>query len=774
MTPIAQGETDMESHTSAVGSQNSPLRRRISEPNNAISNSVNTTTSPPPKERRSMCSFCGLLYEPPAIEATRDDALQKHLKVCAAQPHARNCNMPKSDEEESQLDDDECSEDEEMVTALENGLRHTVEPDEYEDSAVGAEDELAEAAELYDEEKDRVELDGDDGEGEAPEGESDVALSNQLHEFSREQDSVSVDKRLHNFWNVHDVRKFAEDYDASMDELSATWAAVFHDSSRGKKRDMPELIERPNPYKKSKVDRGDFLEITSLEAYLSQLRDPELRSSDELYAITENVAYALKVWQEEYLAIDRLQKLSTRHNLKITSDPRKLERPQVFEDKKEAMLYGYKHDPKEDKVGNQNPFVQGGFKPTPAQYRKMLVKNGSNNPNPDGWPTITKFDVEHVPKFQNPPREDFVGKATRKRKAAELEAASRANDSDEAGASDAPTPGEPDGDFANPAKRRARTRRQAAEAETIEYGAGRAFSTRGRGGRARGRGAAHAGSRAGSEVPMALAPETDDTTARSTPVGDASTQSRAGSSQLVPIEPAPNGGSVVRYSKKGPSGPPPPQETPDSIELARRQKIANSKNPKRTEAMLNHWARFNREGRVRNPKRSKAQIEADRAAEAARKAIELPRPGIKKKKSESPSLPLPREAGLPPMPVAAPPPHLAPGPHTHTHTHPHPHPHPHPHTHPHPHPHPHHAPTPQLPPIAAARAPGPLAPYPPPALDPRAVAPFPPRGPPGPLQQPPQPYRTPYPDFYIPYGAAAALPPPGHPQSHPPGPPRPA
>ncbi|KAL4881234.1 hypothetical protein BJY04DRAFT_189389 [Aspergillus karnatakaensis] len=779
MSLLSQREVDMESHTSEMASQDSPLRRKFSEPIHANSNSTQTTPSPSPVSHRLICANCGQHFES-STEISASEALKKHIVAV----HSSSAQLSTYDgatdpDDESQIYDDDYEQldDEDMAVSNINGSLRAVDSDG-DDNADGVEDELAEATEMYDDEKETNEVAGDeaDVDGEVPEGESDVALSNQLHEFSREQDSASVEKRLHNFWNIHDVHKFSEDYDEEVSEMEETWTTVFSESKRGKKRDVPEIFERPNPYKKPMVGRGEFLEMTPLEDFLSQLRDPELRSSDELYAITENVAYALKVWQDEFLAIDKLQKLATRHNLKITSDPRKLERSQVFEDKKEAMLYGYKHDPKEDKIGHQNPFVQGGFKPTPAQYRKMVQKVGPVNPNPDGWRTITRFGIDHVPKFQNPPREDFVGKATRKRKAAELEAANKATDSDDAAATETPTPGEVDLDYANPSKRRARTRRQAAEVEqSTEFMNGRTFSGRGRGGRPRGRGAARGGSRAASEAPLAPLPGYG-LPARSTPVADGSAQVRPGASQLVPIEPAPNGSPAIATAAN-PLLVAAQDESIDPAELARRQKIANSKNPKRTEAMLNHWARFNREGRVRNPKRSKAQIEADRAAEAAKKATEVPKPGIKqKKKSVSPSLPLPPmpprpDAGLAPAPppTLAPPPHLAPIPHAqhtphtpHTqHTQPPQPPHP-----PHP-PHPSHPPhpqqPPQLPPIAAARTS--LAPYPPPHLEHRVVPPFPlgPRGP-GPLHQPPpQPYRTPYPDYFNPYGAGG-LPPPGHPR----------
>ncbi|KAL4815165.1 hypothetical protein BDW67DRAFT_176469 [Aspergillus spinulosporus] len=749
----------MESHTSEMASQDSPLRRKFSEPLHAKSGSTKTTPSPAPDA--SICAQCGEHIEPSA-DMSLDAAIKRHMdyKHFAAKDMAPYNNHENGIDDESQTydgdEDDEQVENGDMVVDQANGSPRSA---DYNGGNVEvAEEEPAEVSETYNGNK-RAALDSDragiNGDGEVPEGESDVALSNQLHEFSRDEDSASIEKRLHNLWNIHDVRQFTKDYDENTNEMNETWATVFNEAKSGKKRNAPEFLQRPDPYKATKVGRGEFLEMAPLEDFLSQLRDPELRTSDELYAITENVAYALKVWQDEFLAIDKLQKLATRHNLKVTSDPRKLERPQVFEDKKEAMLYGYKYDPKEDKIGNQNPFLQGGFKPTPAQYRKMLQKVGPNNPNPDGWRIISKFGVDHVPKFQNPPREDGIAKATRKRKAAELEAASRANESDEAAVTEAATPAEPDQD---PAKRRSRNRRQGDEPNAEN---GRSSTPRGRGGRPRGRGAARGGSRAASEAPLAPAPVAGNTTG-STPVSEGLSQARTGASQLVPIEPAPNGGPATAPDAKPPAGG--AQGVLDAAEEARRQKIANSKNPKRTEAMLNHWARFNREGRVRNPKRSKAQIEADRAADAARKASEGAKLGIKqKKKSASPALSNPPrvDAGLapaPPQPMQlAPPPQLAPGPLPHPHSHPPPHPHPHSHTHT----HTSQLPS-QLPPLAAPRG---LAPYPPPHLDPRPMPPFPLARGPGPLHQPPpQPYRTPYPDYFnSPYGPPP-LPPPGHPR----------
>ncbi|KAE8349907.1 hypothetical protein BDV28DRAFT_51706 [Aspergillus coremiiformis] len=741
MAPVAQSDIDMDSHTSDMGSHDSLLRRQFSEPIHARSTSTHSPSPSPITTPTAKCAWCGKFFEPSDL-ISQNEALEEH--IATMHPHIAKFSMydGTADEEEDQsYDIDEQLEDGTALTAPATDADEA--PEAEEDGLMeAAEDgvlEGAEAPETYDDnENDQNDIDGLEAEadGEINEGESDLALFNQLHEFSRQEDSVSLEKRLHNLWNLHDIGKFSGDFEETSADLNATWTKILNDPKHGKKRDASELSVRPEPYKKTMVSRGEFLEISPLEDFLVQLRDPELRSSDELYAITENVANVLKVWQDEYLAIEKLCKLATRQNVKPTSDPRKLDRPEVFEDRKEAILYGYKHETKEDKVSNQNTFVQGGFKPTPAQFRKMTAKAGPNNPNPDGWPIIVKFGVEHVPKFQNPPREEFVGKATRKRKAAELEAANKANETDEPPVG-TPTPTEEE----PPVKRRTRARR-AGELETQHAGSPgpTRASTRGRG-RGRGRGAARGVSRAASEAPQPVAPVTP---IRSTGRGNGREvaapagplQTRPATAHLAPIEPAPSEGLATATPDSTQAGAAQDQLL-DPAEKARREKIANSKNPKRTEAMLNHWARFNREGRTRNPKRSKAQIEADRAAEAARKAAEPPKIGGKKRRSHSPVFggSARADAGIAPAPAMPAPASLAPGP-----------------------PGPH----PQLAPMPPAR--GSIASYAP--IDPRAVAPFPP-GPPGshgPLQQPPpQPYHTPYPEIYFPYGTAATgLPPPGH------------
>ncbi|GLA43213.1 hypothetical protein AnigIFM63309_000941 [Aspergillus niger] len=723
MAPLPHNEAELDSHTSDLASQDSPLRRQFSEPLHAHSTSTQASPSPSPMTHKSKCSWCGKGFESANDPKSQQDALKEH--IATVHPHIAKFSLygGPGDDEESQLQEANPQAEDNAEVAAESEA-----DDEEQDDATA--NGVTEATEAYDNDKDQS-VDGDELEADGPEAD---ALSNQLHEFSRGQDSVSLDQRLHNLWNVNDIRKFSDDYDEKSSELDHSWSMVLRDPKRAKKRESNEFAERPEPYRKAKAAKGEFLEMTSLEEFLAQLRDPEHRSTEELYAITENVAYALKAWQDEYIAIEKLHKLATRHNAKPTSDPRKLQRPQVFEDKKEAMLYGYKYEAKEDKVGNQNPFTQGGFKPTPAQSRKMMNKIGPNNPNPDGWRTIVKFGVEHVPKFQNPPREEFVGKATRKRKAAELEAANRELAASGSEEPTIETPAQTDTEEYGP-KRRTRGRRPGTEVDEAQASATPPRgAVRGRGsGRGRGRGAARGGGViASTEVYQPVAAATSaprPSSGRGEHVAS-SLQARPATAQLPPIEPAPSGTTPTPPASIQPSST--LEDGMDPAEQARRQKIANSKNPKRTEAMLNHWARFNREGRVRNPKRSKAQIEADRAAEAARKASEPPKPGKIKKKPEGgvygePARP---NAGIAPAPMPASTP-LAPGPPAHH----------------------------QLAPIAAPRPS--LTPYAP--IDPRAVAPFP--GPHGLLQQAPlQPYRTPYPEYYSPYGAPAPGLPPPHPR----------
>lgn len=727
MAPVAQSDIEIN-HTSDMASQASSLRRQFSEPLSAQSTSTQTSQSPSSLTHKSKCYLCGEYFN--TSKSPNDDSSTLKEHIAAAHPHsAKRYSLSAAKEHTS------------------NGRLNT-DHELTEDAGVSGVDDV-EAEVTGDAEESEVVRTYDAG----PDGELDEAISGlstpiRPDGFSRGQTSI-IEQRVYKLWNINDVSKFSEDFEERLDDIENTWDTIFRNPKRGTKRDASDLPERFNPYKKSKVAKGEFLEITPLENILSQLRDPEYRSVDELYAITENVHLTLKTWQDEYLAIDKLYRLATRQQSKPSADPRKLEDPTVFEGQREAMLYGYKYDPKAP-GGVQDPFDQGGFMPTAAQTAKIRAKG---DPNPDGWPIIHKFGIPYVPMLPKPPAQSTVAKNTRRRKAAELEAASQELETDDTFFG-TPVPAEDKDDSVPSAKRRTRQRRTALEVEQTQDNtpvpsaptspAPTSAATRGVGrgrGRGRGRGAARAPSRAVSETPQPAANaapargrgrETKVVASVSHPVPlQARPSSNSGTlSQLAPIEPARNGAQATVSPAVTPARSAEGNESLDPAELARREKIANAKNPRRTEAMLNHWARFNREGRIRKPKRSKSQVAADRAAEAARKAAEAQKPAIKKSKSRTPG-PMSSQVDGPIAPAPAVQPvslSLPSGP-------------------------------PGLAPMPTVRSMA--SPYAP--IDPRGVASFPP-GPPGPFQQPPAPvpYRTPYPGYYSPYGASTAgLPPPG-------------
>ncbi|PKX89584.1 uncharacterized protein P174DRAFT_302021 [Aspergillus novofumigatus IBT 16806] len=442
MAPVAQSDIEMYNHTSDMASQASSLRRQFSEPLSAHSTSTQTSQSPSSLTHKSKCYLCGEYFN--TSKSPNDDYFTLKEHIAAAHPHSAKRYSLSAAKEHTP-----------------NGQLHTDRQLTEDAGASGVDD--VEAEDTGDAEETEVVRTYDAG----PDGELDEAISGlstpiRLDGFSRGQTSI-IEHRVYKLWNINDVSKFSEDFEDRVEDIENTWDTVFRNPKRGTKRDASDSPERFNPYKKSKVAKGEFLEITPLENILSQLRDPEYRSVDELYAITENVHLTLKTWQDEYLAIDKLYRLATRQQSKPSADPRKLEDPTVFESQREAMLYGYKYDPKAP-GGVQDPFDQGGFMPTAAQTAKIRAKG---DPNPDGWPIIHKFGIPYVPMLPKPPAQSTVAKNTRRRKAAELEAASQEIETDDAFFG-TPVPAEDQEDSMPPAKRRTRQRRTALEVEQTQ------------------------------------------------------------------------------------------------------------------------------------------------------------------------------------------------------------------------------------------------------------------------------------------------------------------
>ncbi|KAF2236417.1 hypothetical protein EV356DRAFT_498443 [Viridothelium virens] len=77
---------------------------------------------------------------------------------------------------------------------------------------------------------------------------------------------------------------------------------------------------------------------------------------DVLYAIAENTQRVLKLWQDEYLVIDRRTAPHANIPRRPATGARQTIDPEVYEDMREAEIYGYTFDPK--RIGRQDPFSQ--------------------------------------------------------------------------------------------------------------------------------------------------------------------------------------------------------------------------------------------------------------------------------------------------------------------------------------------------------------------------------------------------------------------------------
>ncbi|KGO76410.1 hypothetical protein PITC_072920 [Penicillium italicum] len=679
MAPVPRADLDGDNPSSDIGdSQDSPLRRQFSEPFRPQSTSTQISQSPEPMPRRLKCDWCGkLLMLPNDADISEEDVLNDHINKV----HPKSINFSGYDGADDGAEDlaEDLAEDGADDTYDENG-------DLQDDDAIEQDEPIVQAAkpedsEVQDEEGEEiaVEQTTDDNNGtqptasqanvsHMPETKRDLLdwLSNPRTGYPEEYRlreaqwrRPDVKKRLDRFWKLHDANKFSPNYDQEAAKCESTWDDAFHDPSKTRKRDAPEPAPHPLPYKKAKVDKGQFLEVQvkELDELVSMLRNPEKHTPEELYALTQTAAFVLKTIQDEYLALDDLYLKAHRHKRDEASYQTKRHQMQGhkkkggaplanvnedkldFEERKEAMLYGYKHNyfpgntPLVPIRTQQDPFVQGGFVPTPAQARKMIAKNKeSGDLNPDGWAAMKKHGLEYHPQMYEPRREPLVPKVTRKRKAAEVEVPTKTTDAEETQNESAD--GDETDEDNHPAKRRTRGRggKTVVAESTHSDTNSRRGSGRGRG-RGRGRGLGRLGS---SRATFEVTPAPTQPASRGRGRRGASSLA---SSSLPPAEtsfPAVEPTATQSPVESAPTSAKKEALSAEAIEEARRQKIANSKNPKRTKAMLDHWDRFNREGRIRNPKRSKAQIEQDRTVDGA--ADEVPKPTGPGRRKRSPSL----------------------------------------------------------------------------------------------------------------------------------------
>jgi hypothetical protein len=177
--------------------------------------------------------------------------------------------------------------------------------------------------------------------------------------------------------------------------------------------------ERPQLYKAASPGNDGFAPLSDPQSFIKELHG---MSRGKLYALAANGQLALKLAQDEYLAIDKIIKRVKEQE--STLDPQTLEDPEVFEAEKEATLYGYKYVPAKPallngiKIGEASepaaipevekrevhlfadPMAQGGFYPLKwknSDYQKL--KAAAPNPNNiDGWEPVLKDGKKLVPR----------------------------------------------------------------------------------------------------------------------------------------------------------------------------------------------------------------------------------------------------------------------------------------------------------------------------------------------------------------------------------------
>ncbi|KAI9821082.1 MAG: hypothetical protein M1827_003816 [Pycnora praestabilis] len=98
-----------------------------------------------------------------------------------------------------------------------------------------------------------------------------------------------------------------------------------------------------------------FLPITDVEKFLLALAGPGERSTKALYVIAENAQNALKSWQDEWMLVEKRIARATERK---AHNPRPIVDEVIYEDMKEADLYGFRYDSNPLKQGRQDPKAQ--------------------------------------------------------------------------------------------------------------------------------------------------------------------------------------------------------------------------------------------------------------------------------------------------------------------------------------------------------------------------------------------------------------------------------
>lgn len=108
----------------------------------------------------------------------------------------------------------------------------------------------------------------------------------------------------------------------------------------------------------SAIYRDIYEPLPKADTFLAAMTkiNPAQRRTENLYQLAVNVATALRIWQDEYLEIDRRTAPHAPIPRRPATGNRQPLSPTLFEDQKEADIYDYVFDAK--KLGHQNPIAQ--------------------------------------------------------------------------------------------------------------------------------------------------------------------------------------------------------------------------------------------------------------------------------------------------------------------------------------------------------------------------------------------------------------------------------
>ncbi|KAJ9630273.1 hypothetical protein H2204_008491 [Knufia peltigerae] len=192
----------------------------------------------------------------------------------------------------------------------------------------------------------------------------------------------------------------------STTEIDSQWVSAFGAST-----------PRPVLYASEELNEDGFQPLNDPQTFIMNISNFKRK---QLYAASVNNQIAMKLAQDEYLDLERqINRIKGKETMK---DPQSLPRNDVFEERKEAALYGYKYEAnkpallvagipglraaddisereKHDVRLFQEPFEQGGFVPKDREYKAMVAK-AVNPKNIDGWAPVMKKGKALYPKQQ--------------------------------------------------------------------------------------------------------------------------------------------------------------------------------------------------------------------------------------------------------------------------------------------------------------------------------------------------------------------------------------